>query len=110
MTLLQNRDLRQRKRICKAELLKHVTHSKGKTGIAGTATWFSHQVLLSRLAAHGRYNWSAVLRATPHHSGRVAGRWSVGVWMPLRKLHYARLDHLQPAEQSRDLFPGPQHY
>jgi hypothetical protein len=24
--------------------------------------------------------------------------------------HYARLDHLQPAEQSRDLFPGPQHY
>ena len=51
MTLVQNRDLRQRKRICKAELLKHVTHSKGKTGIAA---WFSHQILLSRLAAHGR--------------------------------------------------------
>jgi hypothetical protein len=54
MTLLQNRDLRQRKRIGNAELLKHVTHSKGKTGVAGTATWFSHQILLSRLAAHGR--------------------------------------------------------
>jgi hypothetical protein len=54
MIPMQDRDIRQRKRICKAELLKRVTHSKGKTDIAATATWFSHQILLSRLAAHGR--------------------------------------------------------
>ena len=45
MIPMQDRNLRDRERICNAELLKHVTDSRGRTGIAGTDTLFSHQIL-----------------------------------------------------------------
>jgi hypothetical protein len=48
---MQERNLRQRKRIREAELLKHLADNRGKPGIAGTGTRFSHQILLSRPAA-----------------------------------------------------------
>jgi hypothetical protein len=54
MILMQERNLRQRKRISKAELLKHVADNSGEPGIAVTGTRFCHQILLSRSAAHGR--------------------------------------------------------
>jgi hypothetical protein len=54
MIPMQERNFRQRKRIRKAELLKHVADNSGKPGIAGAGTRFSHQILPPRSAAHGR--------------------------------------------------------
>jgi hypothetical protein len=54
MIPMQERNLRQRKRIRKAELHKHVAHNSDKHGIASVGTRFRHLILLSRSAAHGR--------------------------------------------------------
>jgi hypothetical protein len=54
MIPMQERNLRQRKRIRKAELLKHVAYISDKHGIASAGTRFCHLVLPSRPAAHGR--------------------------------------------------------
>jgi hypothetical protein len=42
MIPVQDHNLRQRKRICKAKLLEHVTDNESKTGIVGTGSRFFH--------------------------------------------------------------------
>jgi hypothetical protein len=54
MIPMQERNLRERKRIRKAELLKRIADNTGMPGIAVTRTWFCHQILPSRSAAHVR--------------------------------------------------------
>jgi hypothetical protein len=88
MIQAQDRSLGQRHRIRNAELFKHAADNGNKTAIAGSGTCFSHQVLPSRLAAHGSQNRSSVVRATPHHIGRgpgagASGSGPVEISMPL---------------------------
>ena len=70
---MQDRNRRQRGRIRKTVALKHVTDTEGRTGIAGTATLFSHQVLPSKSGHSRPLELISGLARDPRHLGRGLG-------------------------------------